>query len=340
MRNTYLGLKAKIILTTIQKRKLTFKKFLNALSCFWASFVKSPRSAKGPMIISFELDNHCNANCLFCRDERGNLYDSNPQGTGISVGTMPLEMYKDIISQVCDYSLIAILYTNGEPLLYKNIAEAVRFATDHNLSTMIATNGQLLTEEKIKNLLDFGIDFIKVALSGFTQETFKTEVRYGNVEKIKENIKTLIRLKDQGRYQTIVMLDFIVYGYNRHQVEDVRRFCKNLNIMLNLRPGNPRGGLETSEEPLHQETLPLNISCDWIWKGIQIDWNGDVFPCCECPLWSGAPKYSRFETGKTRILDVWNGKAAQRMRHALTAEGRKAIPICAACLRRGIAFKW
>lgn len=340
MRNSYITLQIKIFFLILSKKKLTFKKIFNAIACFWAYLQKSPCSAKSPMMISFELDNHCNALCLCCRNEKGALHDSNPKGTGIPIGTMSFEIYAQVIRQISDYALIAILYTNGEPLLYRKIINAVRLATKHNLATIISTNGQLLDEKMAKSLLESEIDIIKIALSGFSQQTYSQEVRHGDIEIIKKNIKTLARLKKEKNHRAILMIDFMTYRFNHHEIPEVIQFCKNLKILLNFRPGNPRGGLEKTESPLKSGQLPLDLSCDWIWKGLQIDFDGAVLPCCEYPLWSGCPTYGHFDPKKTNLLDLWNGAEAQKMRLALAKNGRKSFDICAACARRGIAFKW
>ncbi len=292
------------------------------------------------MFISLETNNHCNANCLFCRNEKGDLHDANPNGSGIAKGIMPTSMAKNIIDQLSKYALIAVLYTNGEPLLHADLTNLVDYATKKNLSTMIATNGLALDENKSKALLESGIDFIKIALSGYTQKTYQVQVRNGDVEKVKTNIQNLVRINNALGQKTIIMIDYILYKFNASELKSIKNFCNSLGIMLNIRPGNPFGGLENTESTLTKETLPLKISCDWLWKGMQINWNGDILPCCECTSWSGSKPYERFVEQQTDLLKVWNENQAQKMRHLMTQKGRKSIDVCSACLRKGIAFKW
>lgn len=143
---------------------------------------------------------------------------------------------------------------------------------------MMATNGLLWTEEKARAILSAGIDFIKIQLSGYTQDIYSVQIRYGNVEKLKDNIRMLARVNEEEGYKAVIMLDYILYNYNRHQLDLVKEFCKELGVMLNIRPGNPNGGLEDKEPPPHPQPLPLKISCDWLWKGMQVNWNGGCPP--------------------------------------------------------------
>ena len=294
-------------------------------------------------MMSLELGNDCNANCLFCRTEKGEIYDLNPNSpTGkIAKGRMPYDMCIDILEQIKDDALIAVLYTNGEPLMYKELPRVIKFASQNHLATMISTNGLLLDEKKAFDLLEAGIDFIKIQLSGFTQGVYSVQVRKDNdVEKLKENIRILVRLNREGRYGAVILVDYMLYNYNRHEFPLAQQFCKELGVMINVRPGNPAGGLEEKEPSLSSEEVPLKRSCDWLWKAMQVNWNGEIWPCCEGANWSGATVYDQYKVGQSRVADIWNGIKAKRMRQIMVKEGRKAVPICSQCLRKGITFKW
>ena len=344
MRNRYIFLQIKLFFTLFKSKKLNLKKLLNAFFCFLFYSIKRKRSAKSPLMISIELSNECNLRCMFCRNSDGEIFNLNPKEPDVPIekGCMPFSMYSQIIDQIKDYALIAVLYTNGEPLIYKDIVRCVEYATERNVATMLATNGTLLSEEKIQQLLDAGLDFVKIQLSGFTQDVYSVQVAGGNVEKVKENIRLLDRIKRQGKYSTAIMVDYISYQYNKHQWPLMQEFCRDLDVILNARPGNPAHGLEDKEPALSTGRLPLKISCDWLWKGMQINFNGDILPCCEAVVWSGTKTYGKIQTQgeKNNLLDIWNGSSAKNWRKTITEKGRGAIGICSLCARKGITFKW
>ncbi len=339
--NQYLWLKFKLFLKAVQRRKLTARKLWNVFHCSLAYMMKWKKSAAAPFILSLELWNECNAGCLFCRDAKGLIYNVNPEAPmkgAISKGKMPPAMAMDIISQVKRDALIAVLYTNGEPLLYKELPAVVRHATDNGVMTMIATNGLLFTEENARAILEAGIDLIKIQLSGYTQDIYGIQIRYGNVEKLKDNIRMLARLNTEGDHRALILIDFISYAYNQHQVKLVKQFCDELGVMMSMRQGNPRGGLEDREKALPTATLPM--SCDWLWKAMQVNFNGDILQCCEAVIWSASKPYETVKVGQTNVLEVWNGKAVMAVREIMATRGRKAMPICAQCQRQGVCFKW
>ncbi len=341
-RNPYNYLQFKLFLRVLREGKISFRKLLNVLLCDLAYVMKWKKGSPAPYILTLELWNECNAGCLFCRDKKGKIHDLNPSGTGfIPKGQMSPDVAMDIISQLKNDILIAVLYTNGEPLLYKDLPKVIQHATDNGVATVIASNGLLFTQENARAILEAGIDFIKIQLSGFTQDIYGIQIRYGEVEHLKENIRMLAGLNREGRYRAIIMIDYILYNYNRHQLPLVRKFCEDLDLMMNIRPGNSFGGLENLEPPLLPKSmLPLKISCDYLWKVMQVNFNGDILPCCEAVLWSDSKPYESFQAGRTNVFDVWRGAAAQAIRETMRTKGRSGAAICAQCTRQGTCFKW
>jgi len=340
-RNQYFKVQVKLLIRAISTGKFSFRKLWNVFLCDMAYLFKITKGSSAPYILSLEPWNECNAGCLFCRDKKGKIHDLNPLGGGVIKGKMPAEMAMDIIGQLKDDIMFAVLYTNGEPFLYQDLATVIKFATDNRVSTVIASNGLLMNEQNARGVLEAGLDLIKIQLSGFTQDIYSIQIRYGEVEKLKDNIRMLAQMNREGKYGTVILIDYILYNYNKHQLPLARQFCKELGVMMNVRPGNPFGGLENLEPSLVDKSiLPLKISCDYLWKVMQVNFNGDILPCCEAVVWGGAKPYETFKMNQTNVLDVWRGKEAQAMRQGMKTNGRAGLPMCAQCTRKGVCFKW
>ncbi len=341
MLTKYAWLKLKIILSLISKKKITFTKIFNAFHCYAAYYLRLDRSATTPFLINFELSNYCNENCVFCRTENGRIYDLNPdrKSNFIERGIMQLEIFEAIIKQTKDTLLMAVPYVNGEPFIYKELGRAIRIATENNVASMIATNGLLLNEKNINTILDNGLDFIKVHVSGFSRKIHRIQHRVGDIELIKNNLKLLSRIIMERNVLLIVMVDYILYMHNAHEVELFRKFAKDLGFMFSIRSGNPHG-MEGREEKQHKGGLPVGVPCDWLWKVLTINWNGDILPCCDYVTWSGVKGYGRFFTNNTNLSNIWNGTDAVNMRRVHRKQGRAPIPICSKCPRMGVEFKF
>lgn len=336
----YLLLRVKIVLMLLRKHKLSVKKLVNLAMCYFSYMTRRSRSAEFPFAISFELSNECNANCVFCRTAAGQIYNQNPgYDTFIAKGAMPYGLYTQVIDETKRHLLMAILYVNGEPMVYRQLYDAVRYASDRNVASMIATNGILLNEDNIRKLISADIDFIKVAISGFSGESYTRQVRRGDIDRIKENLRQLQAANRANGNKTIVMVDFIRYDYNQHEILAAKEFCDRLDIMFNVRKGNTA---HSDDRPDGADTpsAAAETVCDWPWKILTINWNGDVYPCCDYVVWSGLASYRRISPGDVNIREIWNGDMALRNRKVHCTLGRKAIPVCSRCSRNSITFKY
>lgn len=339
-RNNYVQMKVKLLIRVIKQRKISVRKIFNVFKCSLAYWTSWKEGAVTPYILSIELWNECNIKCMFCRDKKGVIHDVNPKGKGIAKGKMSKEMAKEIIGQLKDDVLITVLYTNGEPLLYPDLAEVIKSATDCGMATLISSNGLLFTEEKIHEVLGAGLDFIKIQLGGFTQDIYSVQISNGDVEKLKENIQMLSRINNEFNYGCQIMIDYISYNYNKHQFPFVKEFCNDLGLQVSRRPGNPSHGLEKTEKPQNVEELPLKMKCDYLWKVMQVNFNGDILPCCDAVVWSGLKPYDTFKVGETDVKKVWRSDSAMKMRETMATKGRGALDICSQCTRKGVCFKW
>ena len=73
-----------------------------------------------------------------------------------------------------------------------------------------------------------------------TKEVHSIQHRKGDVELILNNLKRIVDLKKEHKSNITLMLDYILYNHNKHELELAREFAKNYNI-FNIR-------LETLQE--------------------------------------------------------------------------------------------
>lgn len=339
VRNRYVKLRLRILWNILRKRKISLRKIANAIRSLAAHQLKALKSGRLPFVITIELNNECNARCGVCRTPEGRIIDRNPSGDDyfFQTGRMPFEMYTAIIDQVQHDLIMAVLYVNGEPLLYEPLYRAISYASERRVATMISTNGFLLTEDKSRQLLESGLDFIKIAVSGFSRYTARIQHRTGDIERVKTELRTLVRLNREQGQQLIIMMDYISYRYNDHELTEARRFCDELGIIFNVRPGIYMGVDDVEPPPAPATGEPETSLCDWPWKMLTINWNGEIFTCCDLTMWSNAPIYSTFVPENTVLADVWNGSQVTEFRH-LMLHGRESVNACARCRRKGTAF--
>jgi len=94
--------------------------------------------------IVIEVSNRCNLDCKFCMQKQNDEKKID----------MDINIIKKIIIQAKEENAHGIRFTGGEPLLHKNILEAVKFSKENRLYTIMNTNGILIKDNKnvIKSL--------------------------------------------------------------------------------------------------------------------------------------------------------------------------------------------
>jgi len=134
--------------------------------------------------ISVELTNHCNLRCAFC----GNRNMTRPRGY------MSWELLEKVVAECRQKKYtIMTLHGAGEPLLYPRLEEAVRLVKDNTGFANFSTNGVLMNAEKVRKLLNAGLDSIHISLDSLNPKIY-AETRGAELAKVVENIRNLIHL--------------------------------------------------------------------------------------------------------------------------------------------------
>lgn len=339
-RNSYVGIKIKLVFLSILKGKITLRKILNIIVCNFYYFLKKSKSGKSPILISVDLWNECNENCVFCRDEKGNIYNLNPKSDKKIVPKIKLELqhYKNVVDAFKKDVMLMIPYINGEPLMYKGIYDAIQYTSQSKILSLIASNGILLNKKNSEKLIDAGLDLLKVHISGFTNEVHQIQHRKGDVNLILQNLKDFMKIKKEKSSKMLVMLDYILYKHNQHEVSQAQQFAKNYGIVFNLRPGNPKG-MEELEGKQRNEIFDKLTPCDWPWKVLSINNNKEIYPCCEYSVWLGPGPYQKIDYD-TNYKKLWKSDNVKSFRNSHIQNGRTEIDICKNCDRKGLGFKF
>ena len=101
--------------------------------------------------------------------------------------------FEKIYEKISKYSFkVIVLYHGGEPFLNRNFSKMVKKLRPLADTIKTVTNGSLLNESIIDQILDSGIDIVEFSLDGQSPEE-NDKVRVGgNFFKISENIKKLV----------------------------------------------------------------------------------------------------------------------------------------------------
>ena len=120
-----------------------------------------------PHLISliFEVTQRCNHTCLHCYNiwQGGGAY---PRGELNTARTLNL-LAKALDETVCSH----VTLTGGEPLLRPDLPELLEFLQRRHVQVTVISNGRLLNETNVRNLLERGVGLFELPLLSHRRET-------------------------------------------------------------------------------------------------------------------------------------------------------------------------
>ena len=186
---------------------------------------ESPPTVKpGPWRITFDTNpDDCNLRCIMCEDH--SPY-SMTQAERLSAGRPKRRMDVGLIRRVLADSVGTPLReiipsTMGEPLLYRDFDEILELCTQYGVKLNLTTNGTFPrrgAREWARRIVPVAAD-VKVSWNGSTKDTQESVMLGSNWEKVLENVRTFIAVRDEhaagggNRCRVTLQLTFMEVNY-------------------------------------------------------------------------------------------------------------------------------
>ena len=143
--------------TPIHAQKLDPRRYHEAVPA-----VHSPIADQPPVCLYLETTNRCNLLCTTCPRTYEKL---EPEAD------MSWDLFQSIVDQVPNIARV-VLHGVGEPMLVKNLPRMIRYLKDRGAYVLFNTNGTLLNAKKGRELVDTGLDELRVSLDAADAKTF------------------------------------------------------------------------------------------------------------------------------------------------------------------------
>src|SRR6478609_9733420 len=226
--------------------KLTPGRAWNAVrvlsSYYYSRATGSPTPSGMPISISFEPTTSCNLRCPEC--------PSGLRSFTRPTGMLDLQLYRKVLDELSGQLLYLILYFQGEPYLHPQFFELVQYARKKKIYIATSTNAHYLTDENARKTVESGLDRLIISIDGTTQETYESYRVGGNLEKVIEGTKNIIKWKRELKSKTPhVIFQFLVVKPNQHQIAEVKTLAKELGV--------DEVGLKTAQIYDHKHGSPL-----------------------------------------------------------------------------------
>jgi len=253
------------------------------------------------------------------------------------------ELFESVINQLAASLSYLIFYFQGEPYLHPAFLEMVEYATSKNIYTATSTNAHYLSDDASRRTVESGLDRLIISIDGTTQDTYESYRIGGNLEKVIEGTRNMVKWKKRLKSRTPhIIFQFLVVKPNEHQTGAVKRLAKDLGV--------DEVALKTAQIYDFQQGSDLIPSIDrysryrknadgsyaiknrlldhcWkMWHSCVITWDGKVVPCC-------FDKDAHFVLGdltKNTFEEIWRGDTYRQFRASLL-RSRSEIEICKNC---------
>jgi radical SAM protein with 4Fe4S-binding SPASM domain len=328
--------------------KLTIRRFVNGikvLSSFYASrLLNKPVQWGYPVSISFEPTTSCNLRCPECPS--GLRQFTRP------TGMLQKDFFRDTIDDIYKELLYLIFYFQGEPYLNPDFLEMVKYASAKGIYTATSTNAHYLNEEAAKRTVESGLDRLIISIDGTTQDVYKQYRVGGNINKVLEGAKNIVKWKKELNSKTpFVFFQFLVVKPNEHQIEDIKRLAKEVGVdevrfktaqvyeyetdPNNLIPLQDKfSRYKKNADGTYTAKNKMANRCWKLQHANVITWDGLVVPCCfdkDATHQLGNLKNQRFK-------EIWHNDNYKQFREELM-KSRKNIDICANCSEGASVWK-
>ena len=234
-----------------------------------------------------------------------------------------LSRYNDWIEMIC-------LNSDGEPLLDKKIALRIKKLKDIGIKRVnISTNGQLLTREKIRELLESGLDDIRISLDAFTKETFE-KIRAGlNYDIVKRNVLNLIEMRNNANSDLEIRIRMVELEENIQEREAWLNFWQEKvgrTDKVQLMPMHTWSG-KITEEKSENILFYADKPCIAVFSSFTVNYDG-VVQLCDSDI---EQQEVVGNVNDESIQSIWQGKRFEDLRDYHAYGKRNNIKICQGC---------
>ena len=140
---------------------------------------RTDTALRDPVCLYLETTNRCNLPCTTCPRTFEELEPA---------ANMSFELFCSIVDQFPNIARV-VLHGVGEPLMVPNLPRMVRYLKQSGTYVLFNTNGTLLNERRGRELIDSGLDELRVSLDAAEPQTFKAVRGKDAFDRIVKNVR-------------------------------------------------------------------------------------------------------------------------------------------------------
>jgi len=221
------------------------------------------------------------------------------------------------------------LHFQGDPLLNKRLVDIIILGRTAGMWMQFFTNGLLMTEDLMDQLIESEVDLVRFSIDGNSQETYELNRVGGDFDKVIQILGNFAEKARQRDSQVKIQWSYIVMRNNEHEVLDAVKHAKELGVEFIPKVLNTTDTSLIPDDPTWHRQFKLK-PCTQIYQMTNILWNGDVVPCCyDVEAWHVLGNIQ-----EATLTEIWNSTKYKDFRRgvALAKEDPGNEPeICKTC---------
>ena len=194
-------------------------------------------SIPAPVQIHFVISDLCNHDCSFCA-YRMSGYPTSQMFLEEKDGVLraphrfiPLHKALSILDDAREMGIKAIQFTGGgEPTAHPDHLTIIHHCTELGLDLALVTNGSLLKERLIDELML--AKWCRISIDAGTRASYSTirRVRDGMFDRVLSNVKDLVDAKNRNNSEILIGLGYVVTQENYGEVDKFISIASDLGV--------------------------------------------------------------------------------------------------------------
>jgi len=271
--------------------------------------------AERPRYIQLETVTKCNAKCPFCPQ---NEIKRDPH-------RMPTETWRKIVDDTRGWGITYRPFLTNEPFVDRRQPEIVHYIKENDPTARVEynTNGELMTEDLGRALLEAGVDILRFSIDGLSRETYEPSRVGVSYDRVYERVPRFLEIWDQAGYrvQTFTEVRMIEVPENQHEIEDYKAFWgpRCTEVLITDLYQWPWTGQKREDVVLKPCLKVLDEMFFYA--------NGNATICC----WDVHERAVVGNVLEQSVQEIWEGYAAKHLRALLDDGRRDLVNLCSRC---------
>src|SRR6201997_1166751 len=155
---------------------------------------RTAQAVAPPVCLYLEVTNRCNLLCETCPRTFETLEP-------------PADMSWELFTRIVDQVPEGVLHGGAEPMMVKALPRMIRYLKDRGIYVLFNTNGTLLTPKKHQELIETGLDELRVSLDAADAKSFLAVRGKDFFHRIVRNVRSFTELqRETGVEKPLVSL--------------------------------------------------------------------------------------------------------------------------------------